>query len=71
MVQLTSGVVACGEQDTSSGLSQADDMACSWSRQDTILADQKLLDPVCSTNLGNELDNFGVPVTAITTNDKE
>lgn len=71
MTQLTSGVVACGEQDTTSGLSQTDNMAGSGSRKDTVLTDQKLLDAVSSTNLGDELDNFRVPVAAVTTNDQE
>lgn len=46
-------------------------MAGSGSRKDTVLADQKLLDAVSSTNLGDELDNFRVPVAAVTTNDEK
>jgi hypothetical protein len=46
-------------------------MAGGRCRQDTVLADQELLDAVSSTNLGNELDNFRVPVAAISANDKE
>ena len=46
-------------------------MAGSGSREDTILADKELLDAVCGTNLGNQLNNLRVVVTAITTNNKE
>lgn len=46
-------------------------MASSRSGEDTILTDQKLLDAVSSTNLSDELDNFRVPVAAVTTNDEE
>lgn len=46
-------------------------MACSGSGQDTVLTDEQLLDAVCGTNLGNQLDDLGVPVAAITTNDEE
>jgi hypothetical protein len=45
-------------------------MAGSGSRKDTVLADDELLDSVCSTNLGNELDNLGVPVATIATDDE-
>lgn len=67
----TTRVVAGGEQDAASRLSKTDDMAGGRCRQDTVLADQELLDAVSSTNLGNELDNFRVPVAAISANDKE
>lgn len=46
-------------------------MAGSGCGQDAILADQKLLDTVGSTNLGDQLNDFGVPETTITTNDEE
>ena len=63
--------MAGGEQDATGGLSKTDDMAGSRCRQDTVLADQELLDSVSSTDLGNQLDNFRVPEAAITTNDEE
>lgn len=70
MVELTTRVVAGSQEDTSSSLADADDMAGSRSREDTILADDKLLDSVCGTNLGNELDGLGVEVATVTTNDE-
>jgi hypothetical protein len=36
-----------------------------------MLADEKLLHAVRSSNLGNQLDDLGVPVSSITTNDQE
>ena len=36
-----------------------------------MLADQKLLDTIRSTDLCDELDHFRIPVSAITTNDEE
>lgn len=59
------------QEDTSGSLAQTNDMAGSGSREDTILTDEEFLDTIASTNLGNELDDFRVPVTAITTNDEE
>jgi hypothetical protein len=52
---LTSGVVTGGEQDTTGGLPDPDDMTGSWCAEDTILADQELLDAVGSTDLCNLL----------------
>lgn len=46
-------------------------MAGSRCGQNTVLADEKLLDAVCSTNLGNQLNDLGVPEAAIATNDEE
>jgi hypothetical protein len=63
--------VARGEQDAASGLAQADDMAGCGSGQDAVLADEQLLDAVRGADLGNQLDDLGVPEAAITTNDEE
>lgn len=46
-------------------------MAGSRGGENTVLADEKLLDTVGSTNLGDELDDLGVPEATITTNNKE
>ena len=46
-------------------------MTSCGSTQDTVLADQKLLHTVGSSNLGNQLHNLWVPVPAITTNNQE
>lgn len=67
----TSRVVTGGEQDTASGLPDPDDMAGSRCAEDTVLTDQQLLDAVGSTDLCNLLGNLRVPVTSITSNDKE
>ncbi len=61
----------CGQENSASGLSLADNVRCSWSAENAILADQQLLDTIRSSNLSNELDNFWVPVSSITTNDEE
>jgi hypothetical protein len=63
--------VAGSQKDTTSGLALPDDMASCWSTQDTMLADQKLLYAIGSSNLGYQLDNLRVPVSSITTNDQE
>lgn len=67
---LTTRVVAGSQEDTSSSLAKTDNMASSGSRKDTVLADDELLDAVCSTNLGNKLDNLGVPVATVATDDE-
>ena len=46
-------------------------MACSRSGQDAILADEELLDAIGSTDLGDQLDDLGVPVTSIASDDEE
>ena len=67
----TSRVVTGGEQDTTGSLPDPDDMASSRCAEDTILADQELLDAVGSTDLCDLLSNLGVPVTTISSNDEE
>ena len=69
--KLTAGVVAGGQENTSCGLALADDMAGSRSRENAILADQKLLDAISGANLCDQLDDLGVPEAAITPNDEE
>lgn len=46
-------------------------MAGSRGREDSVLADQDLLNTICSTNLGNDLNDLGVVETAVTANDQE
>lgn len=67
----TSRVVTGGEQDTASGLPDPDDMAGSRCAEDTVLTDQQLLHAVGSTDLCNLLGDLRVPVTTISSNDKE
>lgn len=68
---LTTRVVAGSQENTTSCLPLADDMAGSGCGQNAILADEQLLDTVGSTDLCDQLDNLGVPVTTITTNHQE
>jgi hypothetical protein len=63
--------VTGSQQNTTSGLPLSDDMTSSRCTQDAILANQQLLHTIRSTNLCNKLHNFWVPVSSITTNDKE
>jgi len=46
-------------------------MAGSRSAQNAILSDHQFLDPVRSTNLGDQLHDLGVPVSSISTNDQK
>jgi hypothetical protein len=62
--------VAGSKQNASGGLADANDMAGGGSGKNSILADDELLDTVGGTDLGNQLDDLGVPEPAITTNDK-
>lgn len=62
--------MAGSQQDASGSLADANDMAGRRSGKNSILADDELLDTVGGTDLGNQLDDLGVPEPAITTNDK-
>lgn len=68
---LTTRVVAGSQEDTASGLPLADDMTGSGSGQNAILADEQLLDTIGGTDLCDQLDDLGVPVPAITTDNQE
>ena len=59
-----------GQQDTTSGLADANDVRGSRGTEDAILADDELLDAVSGTNLCNGLGDLGVPVATVTTNDE-
>jgi hypothetical protein len=63
--------VAGSQENTASRLPYPDDVAGSWCAHNAILADQQLLDAVGSTDLGDQLGDLWVPVSAIATNDKE
>ena len=67
----TSRVMAGSQQDTTGGFAKTDDMRSGRGRENAILADEKLLDAIGSANLGNQLDDLGVPIPAIASNDKE
>jgi hypothetical protein len=68
---LTAGVVAGGQEDATRGLALANDVAGGGRRQNAVLADQELPDAVCRTDLGNQLDDLGVPEPSIAANDEE
>lgn len=68
---LTTGVVAGSQQDATRRLTDTDEMTGGRRAHDAILADQELLDAIGSANLSNGLGDLRVPVTTITTNDKE
>ena len=59
------------QQDTTSSIAFPDNMRSCRSAQDTILTDQELLDTICRSNFGNQLHNFWVPVSSITSDDQE
>lgn len=63
--------MAGSEQDTTGSFSLADKMAGSWGTEDAVLADQKLLDAICSTDLCNCLYDLRVVVATVTANNEE
>ena len=58
------------EQDTASGLADADEVAGGRSGHDAVLADEELLHAICGTDLCNDLGDLGVVEAAITTDDE-
>jgi len=63
--------VAGRQQDAAGGLALADDMAGGRRRQYAVLADEQLLDAVGGADLGNQLDDLGVPVAAVAADDEK
>jgi len=70
VLQLTARVVACRQQDATSCFSDADQMACGRSAHDAILADEQLLNPICGSDLCDQLCDLWVVVAAITADDE-
>lgn len=68
---LTTSIVTGSQKDTTGSFAFANNVTGGRCTQDPILTDQELLDAICSSNLGNQLHNFWVPVSSITTNDQE
>ena len=58
------------QQDTTSGLANADDMRSGGCAENAVLANDELLDAVSGTNLCNGLSDLRVPVTTVTTDDE-
>lgn len=63
--------MAGSQKDTTGRLPLANDVAGGWSAQNAVLSDQELLHAVCGADLGDFLNDLGVVVAAITTNDQE
>ena len=59
------------EEDAASGLSYTNDMTGGGGAKNAIVTDQKLLNSIRGSDLCDELHNFRVPVSAITTNNQE
>ncbi len=62
--------MACSQEDSAGGFPLADDMAGGGCGEDAILADDELLDAVCRANLGDVLNDFGIPVASVDADDK-
>ena len=63
--------MASSQEDTSSGFSLADDMTRSRGAENAVLSDQELLDAVSCPNLGDQLNDLGVVVSSIPTDDEK
>ncbi len=59
--------MAGGQENSACCFPLSNDVAGGWGGQDAILSDQQLLHTIGSTDLGNELDDLGVPETAVAT----
>lgn len=60
-----------GQQDTTGGFANPDEVASSGGTEDAILSHEELLNTVGGTDLSDLGNHLGVVVAAITTNDKE
>lgn len=70
-VPLTTRIMTCGEQNTTSSLSFPNDMAGSWRAEYSVLTDQYLLHAVSGTDLGDQLDQLRVVEASISSNDQK
>lgn len=59
------------QENTTGGFPPADEVTRSWGTEDAILANNELLHAIGSTNLGDLLDDVGVVVATIATDDEE
>jgi hypothetical protein len=62
--------MACSQQNASSGFPYANYMTGSRSAEDAIVSDYQLIGTIRSADFGNQLCDFGVPVSSISSNDK-
>lgn len=63
--------MAGSKEDTAGGLAFPNNVAGSRSAQNAVLSDQQFLHSICSSNLGNQLHDFGIVVTPISPDDQE
>lgn len=63
--------MASREQDATGSLALADDMAGGRRGEDAVLAYQELFDAVCSADVCNQLNDLGVPIPAVASDDEE
>ena len=63
--------MASRQQNTTGSFAFSNDMAGRRSAQYSILTNQKLLYAVCRTDLSYQLDDFWVPIPAVTTYNEE
>lgn len=64
--EIRGGVVTGSQENPSVRLPRPDDVGCSWSRKDSALTDDELLDSVTGCDLDDFLDRFGNIVSAVT-----
>ena len=62
--------MASSEQNAPGCLSYSDDMASSRRAENAVLPNNQLLDPICCTNLRDQLDQFWVVEAAISSDDE-
>ena len=67
----TAGVVAGSQEDAASGLALPDNMTGGRGGEEAVFSDDELLHAVGSSDLGDQLNDLGVPVPAIAANDEE
>lgn len=67
----TSRIMTRGQKNTTRGTTFPNNIAGSWCGEDTVLSDQKLLHPICCSDLGYQLDHLWVVVSSISTDNKE
>ena len=63
--------MAGSQENATSGLAFANEVAGGRRRQNAVLADQQLLNAICRADLSNQLDNLGVPIPPIAADDEK
>jgi hypothetical protein len=68
VVVRATGVMACGEQDTTVSLVFPNDIGRGGGREDTVLADDELRHTVGCANLADRLDHLVIEISTVTAN---